>query len=130
MAHYILQIHSIWRWIVLLFIIIVAIKMLAGWLGKQKWTGLDANLLRYTRYGVYLQVLLGLTLFILLQKWTNMRFVSEHVVVALLAVGGVEFGSARAKKVAGAANKFKFAFIGFIIALLLIFTAIGGTAAR
>ena len=46
-----------------------------------------------------------------------------HVVPALLAVGGVEFGAARAKKSTGN-KKFMFAFIGFIIALVLIFGAL------
>jgi hypothetical protein len=44
-------------------------------------------------------------------------------VVALLGVGGIEFGAGRAKKAANDAAKFKFAFIGFIIALVLISAA-------
>ena len=55
-----------------------------------------------------------------------MRFIGEHVIIALLAVGGIEFGAARSKKAEGASNKFKFAFIGFAIALVLILVAIGG----
>lgn len=123
MTDLILLAHSAWRWVVLALLLVTAIKALIGWLGRQKWTGLDANLLRYSRLAVYIQVVLGIVLYILMQKWNDMSFTAEHVIVALLAVGGVEFGAARAKKSSGA-KKFMFAFIGFIIALVLIYVAL------
>jgi hypothetical protein len=58
-----------------------------------------------------------------------MRFTAEHVIIALLAVGGVEFGAARAKKASEDAAMFKFTAIGFAIALILVFVAIAGAAA-
>lgn len=121
---FIREAHSGWRWIVLLLIVVVIIKTLIGWLGKQSWTNLDSTLLRFSRIAVYVQVILGLILFLLLQKWSNIAFIGSHVVPALLAVGGIEFGAARAKKAAGN-KKFMFAFIGFIIALVLVFGALG-----
>ena len=124
MTNFLLQAHSGWRWIVLVLIIITAVKMLFGWLTKQDWTRLDSNLLLYSRIAVNIQVVLGVVLYILLQRWTNMRFTGEHVIVALLAVGGIEFGAGRAKKASSAINMFKFAFIGFAIALVLILVAI------
>ena len=129
MTDFLLQAHSGWRWIVLILIIIVAVKMLFGWLTKQDWTRLDSNLLLYSRIAVYIQVVLGVILYVLLQRWTNMRFTGEHVIVALLAVGGVEFGAGRAKRTSRAVNMFKFAFIGFAIALVLILVAINATSA-
>jgi hypothetical protein len=129
MEYFLLQAHSGWRWVVLLLIVIVTVKALIGWQGKQKWTRLDSNLLLYSRIAVYIQVVLGVILYILLQRWTNMRFTGEHVLMAILAVGGLEFGAARAKKARSDANKFKFAFIGFVIALILVLIAIGGATA-
>ena len=125
----VLMAHSFWRWLVLGLMLVTAIKMVAGWLGKQTWTALDTNLLLSTRVAVYIQVLLGLTAWILLQYWNNMRFTGEHVIVALVAVGGLEFGAARAKKAAESVTKFKWAAIGFGIALILILmatTIVGG----
>ena len=124
---YILMAHSIWRWVVLVMMIFVAFKMIAGWLGNQSWTNLDDRLLKSTRYILYVQIVLGVILLILLGRFTDMRLIGEHVIMALLGVGGVEFGAARAKKAEGAKNKFKFASIGFIIALVLILVAIGGS---
>jgi len=125
MAQFLLMAHSGWRWIVLALIIITTFKMLFSWVTKQDWTRLDTNLLLFSRVALYIQVVLGVILYVVLQRWTNMRFTGEHVVVALLAVGGVEFGAARAKKLRGL-EMFKFAFIGFFIALVLILVAIGG----
>jgi hypothetical protein len=124
MTQFLLLAHSGWRWLVLILIVITALKMLIGWLGKQKWTGLDSNLLFYSRIALYVQVVLGAVLYVLLQQWTNMRFTGEHVIVALLAVGAVEFGAGRAKRLSHTNDMFKFAFIGFAIGLVLILVAI------
>jgi hypothetical protein len=124
MENFLLQAHSGWRWIVLLLIVVTFIKALIGWLGKQKWSSLDSRLLLFSRIAVYIQVVLGVILYVLFQGWTNMRFTGEHVIVALLAVGGVEFGAARAKKASEDAAMFKFTVIGFAIALILVFLVI------
>jgi hypothetical protein len=117
------QAHSGWRWIVLLLILITVVKALIGWQAKQKWTALDTRLLLYTRISVYIQVALGLLLYVMGPYWLDMRFTGEHVLLALLAVGGLEFGAGRAKKSKGA-RMFMFAFIGFFIALVLIYVAL------
>jgi hypothetical protein len=124
MTQFLLLAHSGWRWLVFILIVITALKMLIGWLGKQKWIGLDSNLLFYSRIALYVQVVLGAVLYVLLQQWTNMRFTGEHVIVALLAVGAVEFGAGRAKRLSRTNDMFKFAFIGFAISLVLILVAI------
>ena len=124
--NFVLMAHSGWRWIVVLLILITLIKALVGWLGKQKWSDLDTRLLFFSRIAVYIQVVLGVILYLLLQGWLHMRFTGEHVIVALLAVGGVEFAAGRAKKVSADAAMFRFTAIGFLIALVLIFLAIAG----
>jgi hypothetical protein len=123
------QAHSGWRWIVLLIISVTLAKMLVGWLGKKEWTTLDGELLRASRIAVYLQVVMGVLLYayvIALGVSNLMRFTGEHVLLAILGVGGLEFGAARAKKVADSAGKFKFATIGFLIGLVLIVAAVQG----
>ena len=126
MTQFLLQAHLGWRWLVLILIVFTTLKMLIGWLGKQKWSSLDSNLLFYSRIALYVQVVLGAVLYVLLQQWTNMRFTGEHVIVALLAVGAVEFGAGRAKRLSRSNEMFKFAFIGFAIGLVLILVAISG----
>lgn len=124
MTNFILQAHSGWRWIVLALIVIVIIKALIGLLGRQQWSSLDTRLLLFARIAVYIQVALGVLLYLLLQKWNaGMSFTGSHVIPALLAVGGVEFGAGRAKRSTGS-KKFMFALIGFVIALVLIYGAL------
>ena len=124
MANLILQAHSGWRYIVLLIIVIVIIKALIGWLGKQKWSSLDSNLMLASRVSLYIQVVLGVLTYIVRQEWlVGFGFVGSHVIPAILAVGAVEFGAARAKKSSGN-KKFMFAFIGFVIAIILIYGAL------
>jgi len=124
MAVFMLMAHSGWRYVVIGLLVLAAIKMVVGWLRHQDWTEFDARLLLALRAAVYLQVVLGALLYILLQFWVNMRFTGEHVLVALLAVGGVEFAAARSKKAATAAGKFKAASIGLIITFGLIYVAL------
>jgi hypothetical protein len=132
MIYFLLQAHSGWRWIVLILIVVTAVRALIGWLGKQEWTSRDTSLLLYSRIAVYVQVVLGILLFIALQKWSaGMGFFGGHVIPALLAVGAIEFGAARAKKSEGS-KKFIFALIGFVIALVLVYGAlvtVGGISA-
>ena len=96
MTYFLLQAHSGWRWIVLILIIVTLIKTLIGWLGKQQWTNLDTKLMFFSRIAVYIQVILGVLLYLFTQKWSaGFGFVGSHIIPALLAVGGIEFGSTR-----------------------------------
>jgi hypothetical protein len=122
--YFLLMAHSGWRWIVLIVLVFVMGRALIGWLGKQPWTKFETDLLRYSRFVVYIQIVLGVLLYLMLSKWGDMRFTGEHVIISLLAVGGVEFGAARAKKAQAAVDKYKFTFIGYLIALILIFVAL------
>jgi hypothetical protein len=123
MTYFILQAHAGWRWVVLILLVVLVIKALVGWFTRQNWSRFDSTLLLTTRISVYIQVILGLILYILLQGWTNMRLTGEHVVIALLAVGALEFGAARAKKVRGR-RMYLFALIGAAVALVLIYVAL------
>ncbi len=124
MIYFLLQAHSGWRWIVLVLIVITVIRALIGLLSKQNWTTLDKTLLLFSRVAVYIQVVLGIMLYILLQKWSlGMSFTGGHVFPALLAVVGVEFGAGRAKKSRGK-KRFMFVFLGFVIALVLVYGAL------
>jgi hypothetical protein len=127
MANFILMAHSGWRFIVIILLIFVLVKMLVGWLRQQQWGSFDTRLLAALRTVVYFQVILGVVLFIVLEYWSRdgfMRFVGEHIVLALLSVGGVEFAAARARKAADDVAKFKFAFIGLAVAFVLIYLAL------
>ncbi len=127
MYNFIFQAHSGWRWIVLLIVVITTLKVLIGWLASQNWSRLDSNLIRLSNIALAIQVLLGIILYVLFlsQGRDNVvAFTGSHVVPALLSLGGVGFALARSRKVQGAKNKFKFASIGMLIAIILIYGAL------
>lgn len=125
-----LMAHSGWRWIVLILMVVTLLDMLLGWFSKRNWNyTVDSGLLTATRVSMYIQVALGIVLWILMGYWSNMRFTGEHAIVLLLALGAVEFGAARAKKLEDPTSKYKFGAIGLIIALVLVIVglqAVGG----
>ena len=129
MTTFLLQAHSIWRWVVLIIIIFVVVRTLVGWLAKQKWTTFETSLMRYSRFTMYVQVVLGILVYIALQRWTTgFGFIGSHVIPGLLAVAAIEFGTARARKSRGS-KKYMFAFIGFALSLVLIYGALAAVGA-
>lgn len=125
--NFMLQAHSGWRWLVLLIIVIATLKFVIGWLAGQKWSGLDANLMRAANWIITIQVLLGLILYVLVLfqgRSDIVSFTFSHVVPAFLALGAVGFGQARSRKAAGDRAKFMFASIGLILAIVFVYGAL------
>ena len=88
MATGILYAHSGWRWIVILVAIVAIIKMLIGWFGKTKWTNLDQRLGMIFPIALDIQVLLGIVLWIMQQRWLGNDPTAswEHPVTMLIGV--------------------------------------------
>jgi hypothetical protein len=121
--------HSGWRWIVLILLVITAIKVLIGWLGKQQWTDLDTNLVRFTHLAVAIQVFLGIILYVsaLFADRADLasgRFIGGHIVPALLTYGAVLFAMIRSRRLTDGNLKFRDASIGLIAAIILVYGAL------
>ena len=71
----VLQLHDIWRWVLLVAAIVVVIKALIGWLGKRPFTKLDDQL-----------GMAFVTIRFNLQKWVI-------IIATSLAGAGVIFGA-------------------------------------
>jgi hypothetical protein len=56
------ELHAIWRWVMLLAGLVVVLKALAGWLGRQSWAKLDDRLGMIYTAVVDVQFLMGLIL--------------------------------------------------------------------
>ena len=126
------QIHSFWRWIVLLAAILAVVKAFAGWFGKQSWTSLDDRLGLFFTVAIDIQFLLGLILYIGVLTGNYAKFYAgqigrltgEHVVLGIIALAVAHIGRSRAKKQSTAQSKHQTVAIAFVIALLLIAVAI------
>ena len=130
---FVFQLHAIWRWGILIFAGLVALKALIGWLGKQRYTALDDRLGMVLTILLDIQVLLGLLLWFfganpfnirsLPQSMSNpaLRFILlEHGIVYLIALVFAHIGRARTKKPGDAVAKHRSAFIFFFLSFLFI----------
>jgi len=128
---FVLQLHAIWRWILLVAALIVVIKALVGWLGKRPFTKLDDQLGMAFTMIVDIQVLLGLIIWLfgplglqtLSQAMGNaaLRFiVLEHPILMLIALAFAHIGRARSKKAADDAVKHRTSFIFYLLSMVFI----------
>ena len=135
MYEFILTLHSVVRWVVVIAGIAVVIMAFAGWFGNRNWTSSDDRLTMLFTTFLDLNVLLGIFLYLILSpitrgafqnmgdamKNSNVRFFTvEHCCIMIVAVVVAHIGRSRAKKAADDKGKFKQAAIFFTIAMILI----------
>jgi len=128
---FVLQLHAIWRWILLVAAVVVVIKALIGWLSKRPFTRLDDQLGMAFTMIVDIQVLLGLIIWLfgplglrnLSQAMGNtaLRFiVLEHPILMLIALAFAHIGRARSKKAADDTVKHRTACIFYLLSFVFI----------
>jgi hypothetical protein len=128
---FVLQLHNIWRWVLLVAAIVVLIKALVGWLGRRPFTKLDDQLGMAFTIIVDVQVLLGLIIWLfgplglqtLSQSMGNaaLRFiVLEHPILMLIALAFAHVGRARSKKAADDTAKHRISFIFYLLSFIFI----------
>jgi len=135
MHPFLLDLHSINRWLALasgLYALFVAAR---GWFGNRSWTESDRRPGLIFTILIDIQLILGLLLYVIFSPITTKGFayvmgnsasrffVMEHSVMMLLAVILAHTGSVLVKK-AQPESKFKRAIIFYGLALLLILIAI------
>ena len=138
MYSFALSLHSLFRWVVLVFLLVAIIDGYVGWKVKKAFTR-PHHFLRITTLTVsHIQLLLGLYLYVLspiTQYFLNnfsesiherqLRFFGmEHSSVMLVAISVLTIGSIKSKRRENDESKFKTMFIWCSIALLLILTSI------
>ncbi|MGV3504973.1 MAG: hypothetical protein ACO1O1_14785 [Adhaeribacter sp.] len=135
MYEFLLQFHSINRWAVLLFALLVLFKSFSGWQGRKAYTKQD-NLFHTIFIGLlHLQLLTGILLYFIYSPITgqaladfgasmknkSLRFWAvEHFVGMVIAVVIAQVGRIVSKKASSVELKHKKAFIYTLIALLIM----------
>lgn len=131
------HLHSMLRWLLLAVLIYVVIASIMGWKQNKTYTKGHGKLVFYTVLLAHVQLITGLVLYFM-GPWakaltrlgetmgdTVTRFFAvEHLLGMLVAIVLITIGSARSKKVANDAGKYKVVSIMFGIALLLILLSI------
>jgi hypothetical protein len=141
MYEFIVAVHNILRWIVVILGVVAVIRSFWGWFGKKAWTNTERKVGIFFTSSFDLQLLLGIVLYFVFSNWglkaildqgmsfvmaeTEYRFFAiEHAFYMILALIFVHLGSALPKKVDDDQSKFKRAAIFFGLGLLLILAGI------
>lgn len=125
--------HSGLRWIVLILLIVVSFKTIAGCLGKKSFLSIDKKLVSLTVMMFHLQLVIGFILFFG-NKWHTLMgemkepsirfFTVEHSLGMLLAAVLLTVGSAKAKRADSDLKKHKIIAWMFTISLILVLASI------
>lgn len=133
-----LAFHSLFRWLVLISLLVSIVIAWRGWQRRRAFSPLHNSLRHWTATIVHIQLLLGLWLYFIspitgffLQnfreavKIRDVRFFGmEHIVMMLIAVVIITIGSAKAKRRATDQEKFKTMTLWFLVGLIIIFLSI------
>jgi peptidoglycan/LPS O-acetylase OafA/YrhL len=129
-----LHTHSWLRYAVFIFLLIVIIKSLLGWLGKKPFASIDNKLSLWLLIATHIQFLIGLFLYAVspfvvfgastMKDTTTRYWTVEHAVMMLIAVVLITVARSRSKKAATATGKHKILFLLNLIAFIIIIVTI------
>jgi len=135
MYGFVLAVHNILRWIVLILLVVALIRAYWGWFGKREWTSTDRKIGMFYSISLDIQLLLGLILYFFLSPITKVVFsdfssaltgsgsrffVLEHVLLMVLAVILAHVGVAMARRTEDAVLKHRQAAIWFSLSLIAL----------
>lgn len=135
MYAFILAVHNILRWIVLVLLVVALVRAFWGWFGGREWSSTDQKVGMFSTVSLDIQLLLGLILYFIFSPITTSAFsnfsgamansdlrffVLEHFLMMVLAVIFAHIGSATAKRADSAMKKHRRAAIWFSLSLIAI----------
>lgn len=128
--------HSGWRYVVLVLVIVALITAISGWLSKGKYTEGNRKLNLFTLIAFHIQILLGLFLYFISPKarLDDMAFAMkdaitrywtvEHAIMMIIAAVLITIGHSKSKKVVEPAQKHKTIAIFYGLAVIIVIVAI------
>ena len=135
-----LQIHSIFRWVILLLLFLSIVQSFIGWIKRRELREMEAKIWLFTMISAHTTLLIGLILLffgrfgilssglpegVILMKDKFYRFYwVEHPTGMLIATILITLGRGVVKKQIPDPAKYKRAFWFFLIALLIILAVI------
>jgi hypothetical protein len=138
MYNFLLILHNLFRWFVVVAALAAVFKAFVGWLSKKGWTKLDDRLGLAFTLAMDSQVLIGILLFLFSPLIhgaltsissaladPSLRFFSLiHELLMLAAVALAHIGRAISRKREGATSKFRIAAIFYTLSILVVLVAI------
>jgi hypothetical protein len=136
---FVLSVHNILRWLVIITAILALVRAYRGWSGKMEWLKMDDRAGILFTSMVDMQLLVGLILYLFISPITTGAFANlsiaatdrvtayftfEHGFAMVAAMALAHIGRAIAKKATIAQAKFRTAAIWFSFSVLVILIAI------
>jgi cytochrome bd-type quinol oxidase subunit 2 len=128
------NLHSGFRYVVFVLLLLAIVQSLLGWLAKKPYTEINRKINLFTLISAHTQLLIGLVLFFLspyvkfnsdtMKHETTRYFTVEHWVMMVIAIALITIGHIRAKKIETSEGKHKTIAMFYLIAFLVIIGAI------
>lgn len=126
--------HSGFRFVVLILIVLAIIQALAGLFGKKPYTEGNRKLNLFALISAHTQLLIGIVLYFIspfvqftsdtMKNATTRYFTMEHVLMMVIAIVLITVGHSKSKKAVMPEKKHKTIAIFYILAVLIIIGAI------
>ena len=136
MYQFVISIHNIARWIVIIAAVFALFRAYRGWFGKKPWTETDRKAGLYFSIAFDVQFLLGLILTVvsplvrsIISSFQNamaideLRLIVEHIPLMLMALILVHVTNVFAKRAGDDVTKHRRAAIGYTLAFLVMILA-------
>jgi hypothetical protein len=122
---FLIGLHSLWRWVVLLVVVVAFVRGAIGWLRGGAWTGNDRTLVLVTTIVLDIQLLLGLIVYGTGNHWESGSFIAYvHPLVMIGAIAVAHVTSVMIRRTEPASGKFRVLTLGLLLAFLMIGGAI------
>jgi hypothetical protein len=128
------HIHSGFRWIVLLILLIGIFQSYRGWKSGSPWSDSDRRRNLFVLIAIHIQVLLGIILYFIspavsfgegvMSNPISRFYTIEHSFLMIIAAIICTLGYSRAKRESVPQRKFRTSFYLFLATLLIILAAI------
>jgi peptidoglycan/LPS O-acetylase OafA/YrhL len=134
MYNFLLQLHSGFRFIVMVLVVVAILQSLVGWFGNRPYTNTNRKINLFAMISAHTQLLIGLVLYFV-SPWvkfnnttmtdaTTRYWTVEHITMMIFAIALITVGHIRSKKIVAPAGKHRAIAIFYLLALLVIVLAI------
>ena len=134
-----LHTHNMFRWLVLITLVLAVIFAFTGWFGKTGWTKKDKLTGLLLTIFMDIQFLIGIILYAFVSPITKAAFTDfgaamknadlrfyavEHILMMVIALALVHIGRSKSKKTKTSVKQHRIAAIFYSLSLILILAAI------
>jgi len=126
------QLHSGFRYIVFVMLLLAVIQSLIGWLGKRPYTELNRKINLFALISAHTQLLIGIVLYILdigkkvqfnsetMNNDALRYYAVEHWFGMIIAIVLITIGHSKAKRKETSESKHKTIAIFYLVAILIV----------